>query len=159
MTFSATHPTSLPCRLRRKASPFVSCYCQVSFALLIRHVFQVLIITVFMLITSTAPSAKFHTHKHQLPSLFLKTKSQLSHWGTQQCRSRQGRCRHKACMVQSRAGAAPGSLGMPPRAGPETVSSALQQHCLAVPSGDTQGQQQAALPTMQRCPRRPPHQP
>lgn len=57
-------------RLRRKASPFVSCYCQVSFALLIRHVFQVLIITVFMLITSIAPRAKFHTHKHQLPSLF-----------------------------------------------------------------------------------------
>lgn len=149
MPFSASHPTSLPCRLRRKAFPLMSCYCQVSFALLIRHVFQVLIITVFMLITSTAPSAKFHTHKHQLPSLFLKAKSQLSHWGTQQCRSQQGRCRHGACVVQPRAGAAP-------RAAPEPGSSALQQCWLAVLSGDRQGQQQAALPTMQRCPCRHP---
>lgn len=78
MPFSATHPTSLLCRLRRKASPFMSCYCQVSFALLIRHVFQVLIITVFMLITSAAPSAKFHTHKHQLPSLFFLKRSHNS---------------------------------------------------------------------------------
>lgn len=101
-------------QLRRKASPFTHCYCQVSFALLIRHVFQVLIITVFMLITSTAPSAKFHTHKHQLPSLFLKAKSQLSHWGTRQRWSRQGRCRHRACMVQPHAGAVPKSQNQSP---------------------------------------------
>lgn len=132
-----------------QASSFTSCYCQVSFALLIRHVFQVLIITVFMLITSTAPSAKFHTHKHQLPSLFLKAKSQLSHWGTQQCWSRQGRCRHRTSVVQPHTGVAPGSLGMPPRA---TTSLLCPAAVLAHRA--LRGQQQAALAAMQRCPHR-----
>lgn len=119
-----------------QASSFTSCYCQVSFALLIRHVFQVLIITVFMLITSTAPSAKFHTHKHQLPSLFLKAKSQLSHWGTQQCWSRQGRCRHRASVVQPHAGSLLQDLWGCPQE-PQPVSSALQQCWLTELSGDS----------------------
>lgn len=114
----------------------MSCHCQVSFALLIRHVFQVLIITVFMLITSTAPSAKFHTHKHQLPSLFFKsevTAQSLGHSAVQ------GRCRHRACVVQPCAGAAPRSPGMSPRAGPEPDSSALAHSALRGHTGTAAG--------------------
>lgn len=76
------------------------------------YVFQILIITVFMLITSTALGARIHTHIHQLPSL-KKKKSHPSHSGTLQRWYRQGRCTHAGCAVQPSAKAAPGSLGMP----------------------------------------------
>lgn len=145
MPFSVTHPTSLPCRLRRKASPFMSSYCQVSFALLIRHVFQVLIITVFVLITSTAPGAKFHTHKHQLPSLFSKVKSQLSRWGTPQCRSWQGRCRHRACTVH------------PVPELPQDPWGRPQERCQKQSPLPRRGLAGSALrDSMQRCPHRHP---
>lgn len=128
-----------------------------------RHVFQVRIITVFMLITSTALSARIHTHIHQLSSLLKKKKkekskeSQLSHSGTLQHLYQWGRYTHAGCMVPPSAEANPGFLGMPQTAGPDTVSCALQQHWLAMPSGDMQGQQQPALATMQKPPHRPPH--
>lgn len=121
------------------------------------YVFQILIITVFMLITSTALGARIHTHIHQLPSLKKKKKS---HTQVTRALCSAGIGRAGAHTQAARCNPVP-KLPQAPWGCPKStsrsslLSSALPQRWLPVPSGNTQGQ--PALATTQRPPHRCPH--
>lgn len=112
------------------------------------YVFQILIITVFMLITSTALGARIHTHIHQLPSLKKKKKVTPKSLGHFAALVSAGQVHTRRLRGATQCQSCPRLPGDAPRARPDPASSPLP--CRSAGSQCPQGTHRDSLPWLPR---------